>query len=61
MLKARSQVLGRQIKALKKELKGVVLTGSQGITCEFIRSNIDYQCINYKKSIKMLNGGAQVL
>jgi len=60
MLKARSQVLGRQIKALKKELKGVVLTGSHGITCEFVRSNIEYQCKNYKKSIKMLNSGAQV-
>jgi CCR4-NOT transcription complex subunit 10 len=60
MLKARSHVLGRQIKSLKKELKSVTLPGSQGITCEFVRSNIEYQCKNYRKSIKMLNSGAQV-
>eukprot|EP00088_Acartia_fossae_P026104 TRINITY_DN2686_c0_g2_i1.p1 TRINITY_DN2686_c0_g2~~TRINITY_DN2686_c0_g2_i1.p1 ORF type:complete len:648 (+),score=216.78 TRINITY_DN2686_c0_g2_i1:42-1985(+) len=60
MLKARSQVLTRQIKALKKELKSVSLPGSHGITCEFVRSNIEYQCKNYRKSIKMLNSGAQV-
>jgi len=59
MLKARTQVLNRQMKALKKELKSVVLPGSQGVTCEFVRSNIEYQCKNYRKSIKMLNSGAQ--
>jgi len=60
MLKARSQVLGRQLKSSKKELKTVSLPGSQGITCEFVRSNIEYQCKNYRKSIKMLNSGAQL-
>jgi len=59
MLKARTQVLNRQMKALKKELKSAVLPGSQGVTCEFVRSNIEYQCKNYRKSIKMLNSGAQ--
>ena len=60
MLKARSQILGRQLKSLKKELKSVSLSGSQGITCEFVRSNIEYQSKNYRKSIKMLNSGAQL-
>ena len=59
MLKARCQVLNRQIKSLKKELKSVTLPGPVGVTCEFVRSHIEFQCGNFRKSIKMLNSAGQ--
>lgn len=59
ILKARCQVLNRQIKSLKKELKSVSLPGNVGLTCEFVRSHIEYQCGNFRKSIKMLNSAVQ--
>jgi len=59
ILKARCQVLSRQIKSLKKELKSVILPGAVGVTCEFVRSHIEFQCGNFRKSIKMLNTAVQ--
>jgi len=59
MLKARCQVLNRLIKSLKKELKSVSLPGSVGVTCEFVRSHIEFECGNFRKSIKMLNSAVQ--
>jgi len=59
ILKARCQVLNRKIKSLKKELKSVTLPGAVGVTCEFVRSHIEFQCGNFRKSIKMLNSAVQ--
>lgn len=59
ILKARCLVMARQIKALKKELKSVNLPGTLGVTSEFCRSHIEFQCGNYRKSIKMLNSAVQ--
>jgi hypothetical protein len=59
ILKARCLVMARQIKALKKELKSVSLPGTLGVTSEFCRSHIEFQCGNYRKSIKMLNSAVQ--
>jgi len=59
VLKARCQVMAKQTKALKKELKSVTLPGRYGVTCEFVRSHIEFEHGNHRKSIKMLNSAVQ--
>jgi len=59
LLKARCQVMARQTKALKKELKSAALPGRLGVTCEFVRSHIEFEHGNHRKSIKMLNSAVQ--
>jgi len=59
ILKARCQVMARQTKSLKKELKSVSLPGPLGQTCEFVRAHIEALHGNHRKSIKMLNSCVQ--
>lgn len=59
VLKARCQVMARQTRSLKKELKSVSLPGPLGQTCEFVRAHIEALHGNHKKSIKMLNSCVQ--
>lgn len=59
VLKARCQVMARQTRSLKKELKSVSLPGPLGQTCEFVRAHIEALHSNHKKSIKMLNSCVQ--
>jgi len=59
VLKARCQVMARQTRSLKKELKSVSLPGPQGQTCEFVRAHIEALHNNHRKSIKMLNSCVQ--
>jgi len=59
VLKARCQVMARQTRSLKKELKSVSLPGPQGQTCEFVRAHIEALHNNQRKSIKMLNSCVQ--
>jgi CCR4-NOT transcription complex subunit 10 len=59
VLKARCQVMARQTRSLKKELKSVSLPGPLGHTCEFVRAHIEALHNNHRKSIKMLNSCVQ--
>ena len=59
VLKARCQVMARQTRTLKKELKSVSLPGPLGQTCEFVRAHIEALHSNHRKSIKMLNSCVQ--
>lgn len=59
VLKARCQVMARQTRSLKKELKSVSLPGPLGQTCEFVRAHIEALHSNHRKSIKMLNSCVQ--
>jgi len=59
VLRARCQVLARDTRALKKELKSVVLPGTPGQTTEFIRAHIEALQSNHRKAIKVLNSCVQ--
>jgi len=59
VLKARAQVLARDTRSLKKELKCVSLPGPLGQTTEFVRAHVEALQHNHRKAIKVLNSCVQ--